>query len=1242
MAPHRAAARTRADRLDELDALLRRRILVLDGAMGTQLQRLPLSEEDFRGRRFADHPRPLKGNFDLLCLTRPEAITEVHRAYLEAGADIIETNSFSANAVSQSDYCLTAVVRELNRAAAALARGAADQAEAADPARPRFVAGVLGPTNRTASLSPDLADPGIRNITFRELAAAYAESARGLIEGGADLLLVETVFDTLNAKAALFALEEVFEDTGVRLPVMVSATVVDASGRTLSGQTVEAFWTSIAHARPLSVGLNCSFGPEGLHAPLQALARLAPVYTSLHPNAGLPNELGGYDESPEHMAARLGEYAAQGLLNLAGGCCGTTPGHIRAIAAALASIPPRRPPHPVPRCRLAGLEPLTIGPESNFVNVGERANVTGSRRFARLVRDGDWEGAVEVARRQVESGAQILDVNMDEGMLDAAAAMRSFLNHLAAEPDIARIPVMLDSSRWEAIEAGLECLQGKGIVNSISLKEGEAAFLDHARKIRCYGSAVVVMAFDEEGQADTVERRVAIGRRAFRLLTEQAGFPPEDIILDPNVFAIGTGMSEHDRLALDFLEAVRRLKAELPGVLVSGGISNLSFAFRGSDALREAMHAVFLYHAVAAGLDLGIVNAGALPVYTEIPEEVRERIEDLVLARRPDATERVLEIAGQVRSRESAEAPDAPWRSRPVTERLEHALVEGIDRFIVEDTEEARLQTPSPISIIEGPLMRGMDRVGDLFGSGRMFLPQVVKSARVMKKAVAHLVPYIEAERLARATGAKGKIVLATVKGDVHDIGKGIVRVVLQCNGFEVLDLGVMVPSDTILAAARREGVDLIGLSGLITPSLDEMAHLAAELERQGLALPLLIGGAATSPVHTAVRIAPRYSGPVVHVPDASRAVSVAAALTHPERAAGYAGQIAADYRRIRADYAERRGPVRLLGLEEARANRLRLDWERTVPPEPVRPGVQVLPDYPLEELVERIDWTPFFHVWELGVRYPAVLEDPRVGPTARRLWAEAQELLRRIVSEGLLTARGVCGLFPANRTPDDDILVWSDPARTRVAAVLHTLRQQAEQPPGRPNLALADFVAPAEGGPTDWVGAFAVTAGVGADVAAAALEAGHDDYGSIMLKALADRLAEAFAERLHERVRREFWGYAPDETLSNEELIKGRYQGIRPAPGYPACPDHLEKRTLFELLGAEEAAGITLTERMGMHPAASVSGYYFWHPEASYFRIGRIGEDQLADWARRKGLSRTEAVRWLAPLLHNPEGGEA
>jgi 5-methyltetrahydrofolate--homocysteine methyltransferase len=1242
MAQQPGAARSRAHRHDELDALLRRRILVLDGAMGTLLQRLGLEESDFRGERFADHPRPLKGDFDLLCLTRPEAVAEVHRAYLEAGADIIETNSFNANAISQSDYGLGGIVPELNRAAAALARREADRAEACDPARPRFVAGVLGPSNRTASLSPDVADPGKRSITFRELAAAYGEAARGLIEGGADLLLVETIFDTLNAKAALYALEEVFDETGERLPVMVSATVVDASGRTLSGQTVEAFWISIAHARPLSVGLNCSFGPEGLHAPLQALARTAPFYTSLHPNAGLPNELGGYDETPGHMAERLGEYAAQGLLNIAGGCCGTTPEHIRAIAAAVAPHPPRRPPRPPVRCRLSGLEPLTIGPESNFVNVGERTNVTGSRRFARLVRDGEWDEAVEVARQQVENGAQILDVNMDEGMLDAVAAMRTFLNHLAAEPDIARIPVMLDSSRWEVIEAGLECLQGKGIVNSISLKEGEAVFLEHARRVRRYGAAVVVMAFDEAGQADTLERRVAIGRRAYRLLTDQAGFPPEDIILDPNVFAIGTGLPEHDRLAFDFLEAVRRLKAELPGVLVSGGISNLSFAFRGSDALREAMHAVFLYHAVAAGLDLGIVNAGALPVYAEIPEEVRERVEDLVLARRPDATERLLEIAGQIRSREAAEAPDAPWRALPAAERLEHALVEGIDRFIVEDTEAARREASSPMAVIQGPLMRGMDRVGELFGSGQLFLPQVVKSARVMKKAVAHLVPFLEAERQARAWPAKGKVLLATVKGDVHDIGKGIVRVVLQCNGYEVVDLGVMVPSDTILAAARREEVNLVGLSGLITPSLDEMAHVAAELESQGFDLPLLIGGAATSRTHTAVRIAPRYSGPVVHVPDASRAVTAAAALTSPERGPRFIADTAAEYRRIRAEFADRRGPVRLLRLEEARANRLRLDWERTVPPEPVRPGVQVLRDYPLAELVGRIDWTPFFHVWELGGRYPAVMQDPKVGETARRLWGEAQEMLGRILAEGLLTAHGVCGLFPANRTPDDDIVVWSDPARSRVQGVFHTLRQQAEQPPGRPNLALADFVAPTDGGPTDWVGAFAVTAGIGANEAAAVLEARHDDYGAILLKALADRLAEAFAERLHERVRREFWGYAHDENLSNEELIKGRYQGIRPAPGYPACPDHLEKRTLFELLGAEESAGITLTERMGMHPAASVSGYYFWHPQASYFRIGRIGEDQLLDWARRKGLGRTEAARWLEPLLFRAEAGRA
>jgi 5-methyltetrahydrofolate--homocysteine methyltransferase len=1233
--------RTRAERLALLEPLLARRILVLDGAMGTMIQGYGLGEREYRGERFRDWPRDLKGNSDLLCLTQPQVIREIHAAYLEAGADIIETNSFTSNYPSQADYGMEGLVYELNRAAAALAREAADEFERRDPDTPRFVAGALGPTNRTASLSPDVNDPASRNITFDALVETYAEAARGLLDGGADLLLIETIFDTLNAKAAIFAIESVFDRRAGRVPVMISGTITDASGRTLSGQTTEAFWHSVAHARPLSVGLNCALGARQLRQYVQDLSRVAPVYLSAYPNAGLPNEFGEYDESAELMAGVLREFAEQGLVNLVGGCCGTTPTHIRAIADAVRDLPPRRPPSVPPRCRLSGLEPLTIGPESLFVNVGERTNVTGSRQFARLVLAGDYEAALEVARQQVENGAQVIDVNMDEGMLDSEQAMTTFLRLAAAEPAISRVPVMVDSSKWSVLEAGLKCIQGKGVVNSISLKEGEEEFVRQATLVRRYGAAVVVMAFDERGQADTVERKVAIATRSYRILTERVGFPPEDIILDPNIFAIGTGIEEHAGYALAYIEATRRIKATLPHALVSGGVSNVSFAFRGNDAVREAIHAVFLYHAVAAGMDLGIVNAGQLAVYADIPAELLERVEDVVLNRRPDATDRLLEIADTVRARAAGQGPDLAWRGAPVADRLSHALVEGITDYIVEDTEEARRQAAHPIEVIEGPLMAGMNVVGDLFGAGKMFLPQVVKSARVMKKAVAHLIPYLEAER-ERGTGAhsNGKVLLATVKGDVHDIGKNIVGVVLQCNNYEVIDLGVMVPAARILETARQEGVDLIGLSGLITPSLEEMRFVAGELDRSGLGVPLLIGGATTSRAHTAVKIAPEYRGPTVHVLDASRAVGVAGSLLSPGLRDGFAAGVAQEYQEIRRERSGRRPAEARQPIEGARANRLRLDWAATPVPVPCFAGVRALDDYPLAELVDRIDWTPFFQTWELAGHYPAILEDPTVGAAARSLFEDATALLDRIVRDRLLRARGVLGFFPA-ASVGDDIELFRDPERRAPLAVIHTLRQQMAKQPGRPNLALADFVAPADSGAADWIGAFAVTAGHGLDELVAEFQGRQDDYSAILAKALADRLAEAFAERLHERVRREFWGYAPDEALANADLIRERYQGIRPAPGYPACPDHTEKATLFGLLGAEQRAGIRLTESFAMLPGAAVSGYYFWRPEAQYFGVGKIDRDQVEDYARRKGMDVAAVERWLAPNLAYDAGGQ-
>ncbi len=1229
----------------KLDALLAERILMLDGAMGTMIQRERLAEADYRGARFRDWSQELRGNNDLLVLTQPDLIQRIHADYLRAGADIIETNTFNATAVSMADYGLEALVRELNLEAARLAKAVAREWESKDPARPRFVAGVLGPTSRTASLSPDVNDPGYRAVSFDDLVTTYAEAVDALIEGGVDLVLVETVFDTLNAKAALFAIETAFEARGLRLPVMVSGTITDASGRTLSGQTTEAFYNSIRHARPIAIGLNCALGARELRPYIEELAGIAETHVSCHPNAGLPNAFGEYDDTPESMAQAMGEWAREGWLNLAGGCCGTTPEHIAAIGDALAAIKPRIIPDLKPALRLAGLEPFNVDDDSLFVNVGERTNVTGSKAFARLILAEDTAGALAVARQQVENGAQVIDINMDEAMLDSEKAMVSFLNLLAAEPDISRVPLMIDSSKWSVIEAGLKCAQGKCIVNSISLKEGEAPFLRQARLARRYGAAVVVMAFDEQGQADTLERRRAICERSYRLLVEHADFPPEDIIFDPNIFAVATGLEEHANYGIDFLEATRWIRTNLPQARVSGGVSNLSFSFRGNDAVREAMHTAFLYHAIRAGLSMGIVNAGQLGVYEELDSALRERVEDVIFNRRADATERLIEFANTVKAGGKQRVRDDAWRRGTVEERLTHALVNGISDYVVDDTEQARQKAARPIEVIEGPLMDGMNVVGDLFGAGKMFLPQVVKSARVMKQAVAHLVPYIEAERAASgaAPKPKGKVVIATVKGDVHDIGKNIVSVVLQCNNYEVVNLGVMVPAQKILETARRENADVVGLSGLITPSLDEMAHVAREMEREGFAIPLLIGGATTSRAHTAVRIAPNYSAPVIYVADASRSVPVVQNLLSAEACDAYVAEVRADYERVRVQHAAKKGPGPLHPIAEARARGLKTDWAEYRPPVPLRPGLTVLRNYPLEKLVPVIDWTPFFQAWELAGRFPKILDDPVVGEAARKLYAEARQMLERMVSEKWLTAHGVCGLFPAAQVDEDDIAIYADDTRRTVRMTWHNLRQQNHKPTGRPNLCLADFVAPAASGVPDWIGAFAVTAGGGIDARVAQFEAQHDDYSAIMLKALADRLAEAFAEHLHARVRREFWGYAANERLDNEAVIEEAYRGIRPAPGYPACPDHTAKEGLFALLGAGENTGMLLTESFAMLPAASVSGFYFSHPESSYFAIGKVGEDQVADYARRKGVSVAEAERWLAPVLaYEPRGTAA
>jgi len=1215
-----------------LDRILRERIVVLDGAMGTMLQAEGLDEAAFRGRRFAEHPRDLRGANDVLCLTQPDVVFGVHRRYLEAGADVIETNTFNATAISLADYGLDDHAREINRAAAEIAVRAAREFAARDPDRPRFVAGSIGPTTRTASLSPDVADPGFRAVSFDDLRDAYLEQVLGLIEGGADLLAPETAIDTLNLKAALFAIETAFERTGRRLPVLASLTVVDRSGRTLSGQTLEAAWISVAHADLFSVGLNCALGPDEMEPYVEEAARLSSTWVHCYPNAGLPNEMGGYDLSPERMAETLRGFAGEGWLNLVGGCCGTTDAHVRAIAEAVRGLAPRRRGTPARTTRLSGLEPLVLRDDSNFTMIGERTNVTGSRRFARLVRDGDFEGAVEVARQQVAGGANVLDVNMDEGLLDSEAAMTRFLRLLAAEPDVARIPVMVDSSRWSVLEAGLKCLQGKGIVNSISLKEGEDAFVDQARTIRRYGAAVVVMAFDEHGQAVDVERKVAICERAYRILVDRVGFPPEDIVFDPNVLTVATGIEDHAAYGRAFIEAVREIKRRCPGARTSGGISNVSFAFRGNDVVREAMHAAFLYHAIDAGLDMGIVNAGQLTVYDDIPADLRERVEDVLLDRRPDATERLVEFAGTVDARGRERVRDEAWRDGTVEDRLKHALVHGVVEHVVDDVDEALARYGRPLAVIEGPLMAGMNVVGDLFGAGRMFLPQVVKSARVMKKAVARLEPHMEAERAAGGgDAAKGSVLLATVKGDVHDIGKNIVGVVLACNGYRVHDLGVMVPADRILREAVETGADVVGLSGLITPSLDEMVHVAREMRRHGLDRPVLIGGATTSKKHTAVRIAPEAGSPVVHVPDASRATEVLAGLLSPDRRATFVARVASEYRELREAH-EGRSAVELLAFDEARARHGRREPPASSVDRPAFVGVRELPDEPLDVLAPFIDWTPLFHTWELRGRFPAILDDPKVGAVARELYDSARRMLDDIVAGGLLRARGAYGLFRA-ASDGEDVVVYADGDGTVERCRLHFLREQRVKRDGLPNRCLADWIAPADSGIPDWIGAFAVTAGEGLDALVERHQRDHDDYGAILAKALADRLAEAFAESLHARARADF-GYGRDERLTPDDLIRERYRGIRPAPGYPACPDHTEKAALFDLLDATARTGIRLTESYAMDPPASVSGWYFGHADARYFTVGPIGRDQVRAYARRKGWTVAEAERWLAPNL--------
>ncbi|MDJ0700768.1 MAG: methionine synthase [Woeseiaceae bacterium] len=1235
---------TRNDRIRSMMQALDERILILDGAMGTMIQGCGLTEDDFRGERFADWQRDLKGNNDLLSITRPDVIRDIHSSFLAAGADIIETNTFNSNAPSLGDYGMQDLVREFNLAAARVARECADDV-AATTGRPRYVAGVLGPTNRTASISPDVNDPGFRNTGFADLAATYEEAALALIEGGADFIMIETIFDTLNAKAAILGAKRAFATAGETLPVMISGTITDASGRTLSGQTTEAFLNSVRHAEPFMIGLNCALGAKDLRPYIEELSRVAETRVSAHPNAGLPNEFGEYDETPEEMAAIVGEFAESGFVNLVGGCCGTRPEHIAAIRAAVEASPPRQVPSLPVRCRLSGLEPLNIGPDDLFVNVGERCNVTGSAIFRRLIEADDYTQAVQVARTQVEDGAQIIDVNMDEGMLDSEKAMITFLNLIAAEPDVAKLPIMIDSSKWSVIEAGLQCVQGKAIVNSISLKEGEAAFIEQANLVRDYGAAVIVMAFDETGQADTVERKIEICKRSYDVLVNDVGFDPADIIFDPNIFAVATGIEEHATYGLDFIEATRTIKESLPHALVSGGVSNVSFSFRGNNVVREAIHSVFLYHAIRAGMDMGIVNAGQLAIYEDLPAKLRDAVEDVVLNRRADATERLLDVADDYKDQKSGAAArkeDKTWRALPVEKRLEHALVNGIDEFVIDDTEEARQQSTRPLDVIEGPLMAGMNVVGDLFGAGKMFLPQVVKSARVMKKAVGHLVPFIEEEKSGDAS-SNGRIVLATVKGDVHDIGKNIVGVVLQCNNFEVIDLGVMVSCDKILEAARRENAEMIGLSGLITPSLDEMVHVASEMQRLGFDLPLLIGGATTSPAHTAVKIEPNYEGPVIYVKDASRSVGVAQALVQPDTRAEIVAKTRADNARRRERHAGKKRLAPQLSLGDARNRRRPIDWQAYTPPAPAFTGTRVLDDIDLAVLRDYIDWMPFFNAWEFHGKFPAILEDAVVGEAASSLFDDANAMLDRIIDEKWLTARAVFGFFPANSDGADDLLVYSDESRNEEAMRLCHLRQQRSRAEGQSQDCLADFVAPSESGAADYVGGFAVTAGIGIDEHVARFEAHHDDYSAILLKALADRLAEALAEYLHERVRTEHWGYAPNESLDNSDLIAERYRGIRPAPGYPACPDHTEKDKLWQLLDVEAAIGLQLTDSYAMFPTAAVSGFYFSHPDSRYFSVGKIDRDQVESYAARKGMSVDEVEKWLAPNLgYDPNAADA
>jgi 5-methyltetrahydrofolate--homocysteine methyltransferase len=1230
---------------------LEKRILVIDGAMGTMIQRYQLTEEDFRGERFKDHASDLRGNNDLLNITRPDVIKAIHADYLDAGADIIETNTFSTQVISLADYHLEELAYELSFEGARLAREVADEYNKKTAEKPRFVAGAIGPTNRTASISPDVNDPGYRAVSFDDLAEAYYTQVRGLVDGGADILLIETIFDTLNAKAALFAINRYMNElkksppAGGRfsggpegLPVMISGTITDASGRTLSGQTVEAFWNSVRHGNLLSVGLNCALGAKEMRPHLEELSAKADVFISAYPNAGLPNEFGAYDETPHETAHFIDEFMQNGFVNIVGGCCGTTPDHIRHIAEKAAKYPPRQRPVVQTYLRLSGLEAVTVTPETNFVNVGERTNITGSPKFAKLILAEDFEGALAVARQQVEGGAQVIDINMDEGMIDSEATMVKFVNLVASEPDIAKLPIMIDSSKWTVIEAGLKCLQGKGIVNSISLKEGEEKFKEYACKILSYGAATVVMAFDEQGQADSMERRIAICKRSYDILVNEVGFPPEDIIFDPNILTVATGLEEHNNYAVDFINATRWIKQNLPYAKVSGGVSNISFSFRGNNVVREAMHSAFLYHAIKAGMDMGIVNAGMLEVYEEIPKPLLERVEDVLLNRRPDATERLVEFAETIKSKGKEIVRDEEWRKEPVEKRLSHALVKGIIEYLDADVEEARQQFDKPLEVIEGPLMDGMNIVGDLFGSGKMFLPQVVKSARVMKKAVAYLLPFIEEEKRNNVNASQranaGKVLLATVKGDVHDIGKNIVGVVLACNNFEIIDLGVMVPAQRIIEEAKKQQVDIIGLSGLITPSLDEMVHFAKEMEREGFTIPLIIGGATTSRIHVAVKVEPHYSGPAIHVLDASRSVTVCSSLMNKDQRDSYISGIKDEYAKAREAHLNKRSDKRFIGINEARNFKLQINLNGSMPPKPTFLGIKVFESFPLDELVPYIDWTPFFHTWELRGSYPKIFNDQYVGQEAKKLFDDAQQLLNKIVCEKLLRANAVIGFWPANNV-GDDIELYTDESRTEVLTRIHTLRQQAEKATGEPYYALSDFIASKESGVPDYWGGFAVTAGMGCDELVAKFEADHDDYNSIMAKAIADRLAEAFAEKMHELVRREYWGYAKNEALKTEELIKEEYQGIRPAPGYPACPDHTEKITLFELLKAEENAGMHLTESLAMTPPASVSGFYFAHPQSRYFGLGKISKDQVEDYALRKGMTVETVEKWMGPNLN-------